>query len=101
MSPRGPHATKEWIICLRASSSRCYSRLADDKRLIRTKNKRIKDRRPSVCFHSRMPSHAAKDAPQQQPFSFFFFEAFKAFLELDLSFFSFLPEALALPGDGA
>merc|ERR1712060_285676 len=41
-------------------------------------------------------------APQQQPFSFFFFEAFKAFFEPDFSdffsFLSFLPEALALPG---
>merc|ERR1719346_790964 len=42
-----------------------------------------------------------KSTAQQQPFSFFFFEAFRAFLDPDLSFLSFLsflPEALALPG---
>merc|ERR1719436_1516003 len=36
---------------------------------------------------------------QQQPFCFFFLEAFSAFFSLDFSFFSFFPEAFAFPGD--
>merc|ERR1719330_1439379 len=73
------------------------------KRRIRVMLERVRACGPIACTPP-VRLRMRKSTAQQQPFSFFFFEAFNAFLDPDLSFlsfFSFFPEALALPGAAA
>merc|ERR1719330_1377510 len=73
------------------------------KRRIRVMLERVRACGPIACTPP-VRLRVRESTAQQQPFSFFFFEAFNAFLDPDLSFlsfFSFFPEALALPGAAA